>query len=139
MSAPRPISDLISSLVLLPLFPVPSDFINTSQAVTVRIEAAKTSCGFDIACLCKDSSFIETVMSGTTCTPPDVVEFGGLVAKECASKGVTVDVPGGDGGDSGSGGGDGDAEDKPNWGERVTVVDVGMMLGAAGLVALVGL
>lgn len=115
-------------------------------------------------------------MAETTCTPPQLVEFGQLVAKECSSHGVTVDIPGGDAGnsdsgDSGSGNSgsgnsgsgnsgsgdsgsgdsdtdksdtgntdnkDEDAEDKPNWGERATMVDLGMMLGAVGLAGLVG-
>lgn len=89
-----------------------------------------------------------------------MVEFGNLIAEECSSKGVTIDVPSVDGGGKGTGdtgagntgandssedtsggssdAGDSDADDKPNWGERVTMVNVGMMLGAAGLAGLVG-
>lgn len=93
-------------------------------------------------------------MAETTCTPPQLVEFGQLVAKECSSYGVTVDVPSGNSGSSGSGdsgSGDSDsddtgstddngddAEDQPNWGGRTTIVDLGMMLGVAGLAGLVG-
>lgn len=90
-------------------------------------------------------------MAETTCTPPDLVEFGQLVAKECSSYGVTVDIPGGDSGNNDSGDSDSDksdtgstddkddnAEEKPNWGGRTTIVDLGMMLAAAGLAGLVG-
>ncbi|KFY87758.1 hypothetical protein V498_07024, partial [Pseudogymnoascus sp. VKM F-4517 (FW-2822)] len=122
---------------------------------TLQIEAAKNSCGLDIACLCKDDSFITTIMAETTCTPPQLIEFGQLVAKECSSYGVTVDIPSGDSGNSDSGDSDSDksdtgstddkdddkdddAEEKTNWGGRTTILDLGMMLAAAGLAGLVG-
>lgn len=132
----------------------------------MKIEAAKNSCGLDITCLCKDDDFIATIMAETTCTPTQLVEFGQLVAKECSSHGVTVDIPNGDAGNSNSGdsdsgnngsgnsgsgtsgSGDSDADksdtgntddkDTPNWAGRATMVNLGVMLGVAGLTGLVG-
>ncbi|KFY49314.1 hypothetical protein V496_10098 [Pseudogymnoascus sp. VKM F-4515 (FW-2607)] len=131
------------------------DSVDICAQSTLQIEAAKNSCGLDIACLCKDDSFITTIMAETTCTPPQLIEFGQLVAKECSSYGVTVDIPSGDSGNSDSGDSDSDksdtgstddkdddkdddAEEKTNWGGRTTILDLGMMLAAAGLAGLVG-
>ncbi|KFY84749.1 hypothetical protein V500_09012 [Pseudogymnoascus sp. VKM F-4518 (FW-2643)] len=142
------------------------DSVNICATSIVQIEAAKNSCGLDIACLCRDDDFIATIMAGTTCTPTQLVEFGQLVAKECSSHGVTVDIPNGDAGNSDSGdsdsgnsgsgnSGSGDsnadksdtgntddkvknAQDKPNWAGRATMVNLGVMLGVAGMAGLVG-
>lgn len=178
-----PYQSLIFStpLVHAPLFLLSADFINASQTSTVKIEAAKNSCGLDIACICRDDDFIATIMTETTCTPTQLVEFGQLVAKECSSHRVTVDIPGGDVGNSGSGNsgsensgsgnsdsgdsssgnsgsgnsgsGDSDADksdtgntddkdknaqDKPNWAGRATMVNLWVMLGVTGMAGLVG-
>ncbi|KFZ04410.1 hypothetical protein V502_10171 [Pseudogymnoascus sp. VKM F-4520 (FW-2644)] len=152
------------------------DSVNVCAISTLQIEAAKNSCGLDIACLCSDDDFIATIMAGTTCTPTQLVEFGQLVAKECSSHGVTVDIPNVDAGNSDSGNSDsgnsgsgnsgsgnsdpgnsgsGDsnadksdtgntddkdknAQDKPNWAGRATMVNLGVMLGVAGMAGLVG-